>query len=211
MRKSRRQNFRILAFLTFGLLLAVPSAWADTLEQIKERLAGLDQTIADQNSEIQDTSKLLDRLSSEIHNIKTKQGNDPTLLQKYRLQTRLRQAQEVSDHLARLTETKREEEKAREHARRTLVAELDRTIEARRGVAGSRSENMKNRSAAAHEMERLLAERMQLSTGLSSPTFPANATSLLRREILADDNQERATALRDLEERMKNEVAWLQS
>lgn len=211
MRKSRIQSFLISAIFGCGLWIAPAPVSAESLDALRERATELARAVSKQSQELAETSQLLDRLSAEIHSMKRKQEKAPTLLRQYRLQTHLQAAQTVSDRLSDMTAARREVEKELQNVQKLLARKLDQTIESRRGVANSSSESWKNRSLAARELELLLVERMQISLGPASGSFPTNAASLLRNGVSQEDARERLDALKDLEHRMENEIAFLES
>lgn len=177
------------------------------MKNARVRLTELNQLITTKSQDIQTTSKELDQLSAEIHALKKKS----TLLKPYRLQSRLRKAQNVSDHLDKLTKEREETEKKYRKAQRTLTRELDQAIESNRKIANSHTVGWKQRAEAARKLEGLLLQRMNHSTSTLALSLPTNASSLLKGENHQEDSEERLTALRDLAGRMKNQIAALSS
>ncbi|MFH1263491.1 MAG: hypothetical protein V1495_08655 [Pseudomonadota bacterium] len=209
MRRNKLSGVLLLALLSLAFASTALALPPDRLDSARTVVSRLTRSLVDQDRKIAETSRNLDRISAEIHSLKRAQTKETTVLRQYRLQARLQEAQEISDHLADATDERQAVTLELRLARTALAVELDRAIAVRRTIANSNAENWKTRSASAHELDRLLLERMQLSIEPTEGRLPSDATPLLRGESSREEAADRLNALRDLEKRMEDEISIL--
>ncbi|MFH1017022.1 MAG: hypothetical protein V1798_02425 [Pseudomonadota bacterium] len=163
--------------------------------------------IEGRNAQIQDVSAHLDRLTSSISRIKAKQKSGSSLLQGYRLESQLKEAQQVSNRLDRLTLERADLAAELAATRHSMAGALDRAMEEWEKIAAKPSTNREARREALTEMERLSYLRMQLAIEPLIPSLPATVGDLKAGRGNSDDLSERLNALKDFERRLVRELA----
>jgi hypothetical protein len=195
----------LLSFFCF----AATSLWAEDLTHLKQRALELTQTLETQSQEIGSTNTKLDQLSRDIQSLKS-QKRGRMILGSYRLQTKLQEAQELSDRLSAMTESHKKIEQELRNLHERYARELDDRIERNRTRANNKSEAWIERSRAAREMDLLLAERAQISMGLSAFSPPSTSAKLIQNHVTTDDVTERLDAIRDFERRLLKEISLIE-
>ncbi len=199
------------SILVYILLFHICCSFAEPFSTVQVQVNEFKRVLKRQTEDIESMSKKLDRLSEEISSLKKKQNRGKVLLQQYRLQLKLQEAQALSDQLSSMAIVKRKTGEELKSLTRTLIRSLDQTIETNRKIANSADEPWNNRIQAARELEKLLTERMQISVWHSPDTLPSSAAPLLNEDSSLEEADERLDAYKDLERRMVKEVASIET
>lgn len=186
-------------------------AHAQSLFKLRETSKVLSHKLYEQDQKIEKKSSKLDQISKKIHRLKKKQKSNVSILGHYRLQSKLKEAQKISDQLSELSIKKRETELRLQKTQALLIQNLNQRIEHHRKLANDKKESWTNRQRSALELEKLLAERIRLSTeNPAHKGLPPRTAQLIDSESSPEDLQEKLVAIQDLEKQMVLQASLIQ-
>lgn len=209
---NRNNATRYFIGAILGVFLAAGSARADDLPQAQERYERAAADLDAKEREIVRETETLAALSAEIRQLK--KSKTPGILQKYKLQSRLQQAQSLSEKLLAFQGQRHELRGALDAGRSAYGAALDRAIEASRAVVLAKDQPLARRQEAAASVTARMAERLAIilaayERGRDNPAVlpvPAQGQEALREQADAMDDLDR-TLSRELDLLQKELIA----
>ena len=191
----------ILGALVLGL------AHAEDLADLRARYEEGATALSRQESVIQDETRALDQISGEIQRLK--KSKPQGLLGKYKLQSRLQQAQSLSERIHALSNERTDLAVRVQSLKETYVASLDRAISRDRAALVDARAPISQRQQAALALADELSQRLNLTLlAIERPGIQSTALPAARDD--RDSLAEQANAMEDLEKNLTRQLAALQ-
>lgn len=207
-----RQFLGILAcsvFLALGMAHGQQNSnGTASLDEIKTQHKMLTDDIQIKTRGVEKASKDLDAISSEIQNLKKTPQTSMSFLQKYKLQSRLQEAQVLSEKLATLKMQAVETDKKLIAVQQALIRTLDQEIDLQRKSVLSKSNPLSLRQDSATKLFQLLADRFSVvSSAYNGAKRSDSSLPQLSRDH--EELQEQLFAMDDLEKKLSKEMEAL--
>lgn len=194
---------KINVFCT-ALLIASSAYAADTdFSVLEKKEQALSEKLKTQDAQIQKLSSELEKLSKQISNLKQKKSAG--LMQGFRLERYLKDAQLLSDRLEQIKSSRKASQSEFNELEIVYADALDHEIARQQVLASELGANISNRKLAAQKIELLLQKRMRFDVTSQEAPLPQTG-SLTNAQIDPADTQDRINALHDFERRLTKDV-----
>ncbi len=202
---------RFPTFISLLVALAFTCAHATPIEKVRSRQDELNRNFQAQQKQIEAKQAQLGDLSAQIHRLKKLEATGHKFFRYYRLQSLLREAQQVSNELSKVSHQQKELRLELTQNERKLAQLLDRKIDEVRVLANSKTAAWSERNQAARQWEELFRQRLKLSGAHPPLTLSPTTANLLGNGESIEELQEKLNAIRDLQRSMEREAEEIQT